>query len=792
MEADSGFELRDVSRGISEFLSVKDEFSLKQIAACAGLCTRALYRKVIPKLERVIDKEDKITQAKFAAACKKDLNELFQNHKPSGGSGAAGDTDISVDGLTVQSAAGGYSLGLHQPSQPVPLDSGSIVVALGIQYNNYHSAIARTIYIDPLPCQKDAYQAAVKAYARMYAKLAPGVPLADVAAEGRRVLEAEQPALLKYLTGSFGCGVGIQPLEAAPVIGVDSPDVAKEGMVLILQIAIENIPLDEGDKKYAIFIANTVVVEKDRARLMFEQKGQNGKPQPWSKNFEWESISYRLNGNENDDDDAAAGKGKEKEKKKEDEKASGKGASDDKKKKQRQQQKKKKDDEDDDGEDEEDEEDEEEDEEDEKKDGGRRKGKKDNELTYAADDDDDGMEDYRPIADRLRGVSHESQSVDLTKHQKELAEKKLEEMRKRWLSGKGRAAAFDDGSMSGEDFSKISSFKSAASIIASATPQKVVVDNMSHSIILPMFGFMVPFHFDLVKSVTAHGKTLRVTFNTTANVLTTTTTATSSSSSPAKPENPQEVPEEEEEGGGGGGDMDVEKENDFNGEMLYIKDMKFFVEDEKESTQVGLTFKHAKASAQTKNEEALVPQGTLHLMDRPPMLADVCINPSTSSKRQGTLKAHKNGFRYMMPRLTAPIDVLYSNIKFSFFQRPEHEACIQIHFVLKNPIMVGKKKTTHVNFFTEVTVQTSNLAQQRSHYGDSEGLEEEARERRMRRKYTENYENFIKSVRQICPDLDFGKYLYYIIYYISNNIIIFPIFIIIFRITIFIPIIIYF
>lgn len=39
------------------------------------------------------------------------------------------------------------------------------------------------------------------------------------------------------------------------------------------------------------------------------------------------------------------------------------------------------------------------------------------------------------------------------------------------------------------------------------------------------------------------------------------------------------------------------------------------------------------------------------------------------------------------------LDILYKNIQHAFFQPAENELIVLIHFHLKNPILVGKKKT---------------------------------------------------------------------------------------------------
>lgn len=48
------------------------------------------------------------------------------------------------------------------------------------------------------------------------------------------------------------------------------------------------------------------------------------------------------------------------------------------------------------------------------------------------------------------------------------------------------------------------------------------------------------------------------------------------------------------------------------------------------------------------------------------------------------------------------------NIKHAFFQPADNEMIALVHFHLTHPIMVGKKKTNDVQFYTEVmdSVQT--------------------------------------------------------------------------------------
>jgi len=68
---------------------------------------------------------------------------------------------------------------------------------------------------------------------------------------------------------------------------------------------------------------------------------------------------------------------------------------------------------------------------------------------------------------------------------------------------------------------------------------------------------------------------------------------------------------------------------------------------------------------------------------------------------------------------------------------------------------VGKKKTKDVQFYSEVAEVSLALNQHKTHFGDSEEIEEEQRERQMRQRYINQYENFVKLVQAKCPQIEF-------------------------------------
>lgn len=116
----------------------------------------------------------------------------------------------------------------------------------------------------------------------------------------------------------------------------------------------------------------------------------------------------------------------------------------------------------------------------------------------------------------------------------------------------------------------------------------------------------------------------------------------------------------------------------------------------------------------------------------------------------GEVEIHQNGLRYQSPlRQDHRIDILFSNVKHLFFQPCAHELIVLIHVHLKNPVMIGKKKTKDVQFYREATDmqfdETGN--RKRKHrYGDEEEFEQEQEERRRRAALDREFKGFAEKI----------------------------------------------
>ena len=149
-------------------------------------------------------------------------------------------------------------------------------------------------------------------------------------------------------------------------------------------------------------------------------------------------------------------------------------------------------------------------------------------------------------------------------------------------------------------------------------------------------------------------------------------------------------------------------------------------------------------------EADLVTQAALQLIKTGKVhrLRDCYVRPNVGGKKSsGTLELHANGLRFVTGR-GEKLDIIFKNVKLALFQAAEKEIIVLLHFHLIHPIMIGKKKTKDVQFYVEVMEASYALdAAKRSGY-DPDELEEEQRERQLRKRMNAEFQNFAKKIEE--------------------------------------------
>jgi nucleosome binding factor SPN SPT16 subunit len=111
------------------------------------------------------------------------------------------------------------------------------------------------------------------------------------------------------------------------------------------------------------------------------------------------------------------------------------------------------------------------------------------------------------------------------------------------------------------------------------------------------------------------------------------------------------------------------------------------------------------------------------------------------------LEAHTNGLRYTTLK-GDKVDLLYNNIKQAFFQPSRSEMIVLLHFHMKSPIIISKKKHRDIQFYTEVGEIVTTLGRTQ-HMHDRDDLMAEQAERELRAKLDSAFDNFRKKVEAL-------------------------------------------
>ncbi|CAG8751071.1 4903_t:CDS:2, partial [Acaulospora morrowiae] len=306
---------------------------------------------------------------------------------------------------------------------------------------------------------------------------------------------------------------------------------------------------------------------------------------------------------------------------------------------------------------------------------------------------------------KFRSEEKDEESIEQRRkrHQEELAAQKQAE----------GLARFGDGvdhqtNQREEVFRKFESYKRDTALPKEVKDLKIIVDQKNESIILPVFGFAVPFHISALKNANKSEEGdyiyLRLNFLT-----------------------PGQATGKKE-------DMPFDDPNaNFIRAFTYRSTDPLLAEIYRKI--LDLKKSAAKKEAERKEMADLIEQDKLiELKGRRPThrLPDVFVRPGLEGKRiPGELEIHENGLRYHSHRSSQKLDILFSNIRHLFFQPCDNELVVLLHMHLKNPVIHGKKKTKDIQFYREasdVQFDETGNRKRKFRYGDEDELGAEQEE----------------------------------------------------------------
>ncbi|KAJ6775639.1 CDC68 RELATED [Salix purpurea] len=203
----AGFELADVTNGLSDLFAVKDADELINVKKAAFLTCSVMNNVVVPKLENAIDEEKNITHSAMMDEAEKAILD------PTRAKAKLKADNVDICYPPIFQSGGEFDLRPSAASNDESLyyDSASvIIIAVGSRYNSYCSNVARTLMIDATPLQSKAYAVLLKAQEAAIGALKPGNKLSAAYLAALSVVEKEAPELVPNLSKSAGTGMGLE------------------------------------------------------------------------------------------------------------------------------------------------------------------------------------------------------------------------------------------------------------------------------------------------------------------------------------------------------------------------------------------------------------------------------------------------------------------------------------------------------------------------------------------------------------------------------------------------------
>ena len=181
---------------------------------------------------------------------------------------------------------------------------------MGVRYDNYCAALARTFLINPSLLQQKCYSALAEVELAVIKWLVPGAVLGDVYDRAVALLNEKAPYLVPHFSKECGTGIGLEFRESSLRIKAGNPETVKAGMCFNVRIGVEDVvnKVKETEvnvnelKTFSMLLSDTVIIgEATGADAGFAATTSNLVVTPFST--EWSNVSFDM-ADAADDEDA--------------------------------------------------------------------------------------------------------------------------------------------------------------------------------------------------------------------------------------------------------------------------------------------------------------------------------------------------------------------------------------------------------------------------------------------------------------------------------------------------------
>ncbi|XXG78501.1 hypothetical protein AAC387_Pa08g2436 [Persea americana] len=264
----SDFQLFDTTNAFSKLFAVKEAIEITNVKKAAFLTASVMKHFVVPKLEKVIDEEKKVSHSSLM----NDTEKAILNPAKVKVKLKAENIDICYP--PIFQSGGDFDLKPTASSNDENLcyDPKSVIIcAIGSRYNSYCSNLVRTFLIDANATQTKAYEVLLKAHDAAISALKPGNVVSVVYQAAAAVVERDAPEFASHLTKSAGTGIGLEFRESSFSLNARNEQILKAGMVFNVSLGFQNLHAETNNpmtEKYSLLIADTVIINEKAAEVV--------------------------------------------------------------------------------------------------------------------------------------------------------------------------------------------------------------------------------------------------------------------------------------------------------------------------------------------------------------------------------------------------------------------------------------------------------------------------------------------------------------------------------------------
>jgi nucleosome binding factor SPN SPT16 subunit len=312
-------------------------------------------------------------------------------------------------------------------------------------------------------------------------------------------------------------------------------------------------------------------------------------------------------------------------------------------------------------------------------------------------------------------MQEQNRALEIKKHQRSLLDKKMAEMTERLKSGNFTNKSSESKKIVLE---KMKTYKNG---VPDLNKDEIHIDKSHSTVLLPISHKLVPFHISCIKNVTKHqeNKFMSIRFN----------FHTPSMSS---------------------GMLVFPTTTSFGSDPVYIKELSFKSTNTENITLITKQIKEMQKNFKLNldlNQNSMTNMEKEVLKDKLKTLNDLKMRPTLKARKTtGSLTAFSNGFKFITNK-NENFVLMLSNIDVAIFQPCDENMVVILHFYLKNPIVINKKLTKHVQFYTEVGVSTEDLNDPRKKNRGYDDYDEEELENQAKEHYNKLFMEFVKYVQ---------------------------------------------